>query len=68
MRLEDLADFSSEWVEPISSSYRGWTIYELPPNGQGMAALEMLNIMGKFTPDQNRPCRHGPNFINKLKP
>ncbi|HET9791883.1 MAG TPA: gamma-glutamyltransferase [Candidatus Angelobacter sp.] len=56
MRLEDLADFSSEWVEPISSTYRGWTIYELPPNGQGMAALEMLNIMGKFTPDQNGPA------------
>lgn len=55
MRLEDLADFSSEWVEPISSTYRGWTIYELPPNGQGMAALEMLNIMAKFTPDQNGP-------------
>jgi gamma-glutamyltranspeptidase / glutathione hydrolase len=56
MRLEDLADFSSEWVEPISSTYRGWTIYELPPNGQGMAALEMLNIMAKFTPDQNGPA------------
>jgi gamma-glutamyltranspeptidase/glutathione hydrolase len=42
---EDLAEFSPEWVEPISSTYRGWTVYELPPNGQGMAALEMLNIM-----------------------
>ena len=56
MRLEDLAEFSSEWVEPISSSYRGWTIYELPPNGQGMAALEMLNIMSTFTPDQSGPA------------
>jgi len=45
MSAEDLAQFSPEWVEPISSTYRGWTIYELPPNGQGMAALEMLNIM-----------------------
>ena len=45
MAAADLADFSPEWVEPISSTYRGWTIYELPPNGQGMAALEMLNIM-----------------------
>ena len=42
---EDLAEFSAEWVDPISTSYRGWSIYELPPNGQGMAALEMLNIM-----------------------
>ena len=56
LRLEDLAEFSSEWVEPISSNYRGWTIYELPPNGQGMAALEMLNIMATFNPDQNGPA------------
>lgn len=55
MRLNDLADFSSEWVEPLSTDYRGWTIYELPPNGQGMAALEMLNIMGTFTPDSAGP-------------
>jgi gamma-glutamyltranspeptidase/glutathione hydrolase len=41
----DLAAFSPEWVKPISSDYRGWRVYELPPNGQGMAALEMLNIM-----------------------
>jgi gamma-glutamyltranspeptidase/glutathione hydrolase len=41
----DLANFQPEWVEPVSTTYRGWTIYELPPNGQGMAALEMLNIM-----------------------
>src|SRR5678816_3749288 len=37
--------FQPEWVEPVSTNYRGWTVYELPPNGQGMAALEMLNIM-----------------------
>jgi gamma-glutamyltranspeptidase len=45
MSAADLADFKPEWVEPISTTYRGWTVYELPPNGQGMAALEMLNIM-----------------------
>jgi gamma-glutamyltranspeptidase / glutathione hydrolase len=45
MAAEDLASFSSEWVQPISIEYRGWRVYELPPNGQGMAALEMLNIM-----------------------
>ncbi len=45
MTAADLASFSSEWVKPISSDYRGWRVYELPPNGQGMAALEMLNIM-----------------------
>ena len=55
MQLEDLADFSAEWVEPISIDYRGWKIYELPPNGQGMAALEMLNIMSTFQPDAGGP-------------
>ena len=47
----DLAQFSSEWVDPISIDYRGWKVYELPPNGQGMAALEMLNIMATAQPD-----------------
>src|SRR6266404_7707050 len=42
---EDLSKFSAEWVEPISTTYRDWTVYELPPNGQGLAALEMLNIL-----------------------
>src|SRR5690242_7045300 len=45
MTAEDLASFSSEWVSPVSIDYRGWKVYELPPNGQGMGALEMLNIM-----------------------
>jgi gamma-glutamyltranspeptidase / glutathione hydrolase len=45
MTAEDLASFSAEWVLPISIDYRGWRVYEMPPNGQGMAALEMLNIM-----------------------
>ncbi len=48
MGAQDLAEYSSEWVEPISTTYRDWTVYELPPNGQGLAALEMLNIMEKF--------------------
>jgi gamma-glutamyltranspeptidase/glutathione hydrolase len=48
MTAQDLAEYSSEFVEPISTTYRDWTIYEIPPNGQGMAALEMLNIMETF--------------------
>src|SRR6266851_4727971 len=48
MTAQDLSEYSSEFVEPISTSYRDWTIYELPPNGQGIAALEMLNIMETF--------------------
>src|SRR5688572_8195143 len=48
LTAEDLASFESEWVEPVASTYRGWKVYELPPNGQGMAALEMLNLMERF--------------------
>lgn len=55
MAADDLAEFSPEWVEPISSTYRDWTVYELPPNGQGMAALEMLNIMETSPPSPDGP-------------
>ena len=55
MTAKDLSEYSAEWVEPISTKYRDWTVYELPPNGDGMAALEMLNIM-----DQSEPSTDGP--------
>lgn len=48
MTAADLADFQPQWVQPISTTYRGWTIFELPPNSQGIAALSMLNIMEQF--------------------
>ena len=48
MTEADLAYQRSDWVEPISTTYKGHRIYELPPNGQGMAALEMLNILEGF--------------------
>jgi gamma-glutamyltranspeptidase/glutathione hydrolase len=48
MAPEDLADFRPEWVEPISTTYRGWTVYEIPPNTQGIAALMMLDLMEQF--------------------
>jgi gamma-glutamyltranspeptidase / glutathione hydrolase len=48
MTAQDMAEFSAEWVEPLSTTYRDWTVYEMPPNGQGMAALMMLNIMETF--------------------
>lgn len=48
MTAEDLERFEPEWVEPISTTYRGWTVYEMPPNGHGLAALSMLNIMEQF--------------------
>src|SRR5205809_4548386 len=45
---EDFAEFEPEWVEPLTTTYRGWQVYELPPNGQGVAALLMLNILEEF--------------------
>jgi len=48
LTAKDFSDYSSEWVEPISTTYRGWTVYEMPPNGQGIGALEMLNLMERF--------------------
>jgi gamma-glutamyltranspeptidase/glutathione hydrolase len=55
MTKEDLACFSAEWVDPICVDYRGWKVYELPPNGQGMAALEMLNLMETTPPVTDGP-------------
>ena len=48
LRPEDLSQFEAEWVQPIATRYRDWTVYELPPNGQGIAVLEMLNLMERF--------------------
>jgi len=48
MTLADLKDYKPEWVDPISTTYRGWNVYELPPNTQGIAALMMLNIMERY--------------------
>lgn len=45
LAYEDLAAHTSNWVEPVSINYRGYDIWELPPNGQGTAALQMLNIL-----------------------
>jgi gamma-glutamyltranspeptidase / glutathione hydrolase len=59
--LADLEEFRPEWVEPLSTKYRGWTVYELPPNGQGIAALEMLNLMERFP-----LAEYGPNSAKAL--
>jgi gamma-glutamyltranspeptidase / glutathione hydrolase len=50
MSLNDLAEFAPEWVEPISTNYHGFDVFELPPPGQGFAALEMLNILEVCAP------------------
>jgi len=48
LQAADLAEYRPEWVQPISTTYRGWTVYEIPPSGQGIAALMMLNLMEDF--------------------
>ena len=55
MTPQDLAEYAAEWVQPVDSTYHGWQISELPPNGDGFAALEMLNIMEQFDPDPAGP-------------
>jgi len=45
LRFDDLAAHSSEWVTPVATNYRGWDVFELPPSGQGIAALQILNIL-----------------------
>ena len=59
LSYDDLADHKSEWVDPVSANYRGYDIWQLPPNGQGIAVLQILNIlegfdiasMGLYSPD-----------------
>ena len=48
LTYEDLSGFHSEWVSPVSTNYRGYDVWELPPNGQGIAALQILNILENF--------------------
>jgi gamma-glutamyltranspeptidase/glutathione hydrolase len=45
---EDFEEYDSVWVEPLATEYRGWKVFQLPPNGQGIGTLEMLNIMSNF--------------------
>ena len=48
LTVEDLASHQGEWVEPVSTTYRGHEVFELPPNGQGIAALQMLNVLEAY--------------------
>lgn len=60
LSMNDLATHHSEWVNPVSINYRGYDIWELPPNGQGITALQMLNILKgfDFSPDEYGTARH----------
>ena len=48
LSIEDLANFIPEWIDPVSINYRGYDVWELPPNGQGIAALQILNILENY--------------------
>ncbi len=48
LSYEDMAEFEAEWVKPVSVNYRGYDIWEIPPNGQGITVLQMLNILEKY--------------------
>ena len=48
LSLRDFAEHTSDWLDPVSTTYRGYTVWELPPNGQGIAALQMLNLLEGF--------------------
>jgi gamma-glutamyltranspeptidase/glutathione hydrolase len=48
LNQQDMINHTSDWVEPVSTNYRGYNVWELPPNGQGIAALQILNILEKF--------------------
>lgn len=65
----DLAAHHSEWVEPVSVNYRGYDVWELPPNGQGIAALQMLNILEGFAfrPEDFLSAEHIHRFAETKK-
>ena len=48
LSYQDLSSHTSEWVEPVSANYRGYDVWELPPNGQGIAALQILNVLEHY--------------------
>jgi gamma-glutamyltranspeptidase/glutathione hydrolase len=62
---QDFKDHKTTWVEPISTDYRGYTIYELPPNGQGLVALEMLNILEGYDIGHLKP-NNSPEYLHLL--
>src|SRR5216117_4603428 len=64
LRKADFEKHTSTWVEPVSTSYRGYDVFELPPNGQGIAALQMLNILEGF--DLRAMGRNSPETLHTM--
>jgi gamma-glutamyltranspeptidase/glutathione hydrolase len=64
IRYDDLAEHTSTWVDPLSTNYRGYDVWELPPNGQGIAVLQMLNILEGF--DLGRMEHNGAEYLHLL--
>ncbi len=62
--LRDFAEHRGEWVEPVSTNYRGYDVWELPPNGQGIAALQMLNLLEPY--DLKALGPHHPEYLHLL--
>lgn len=62
LSYQDMAAHYSEWVEPVSTNYRGYDVWELPPNGQGIAALQILNIMELY--DLESMGRDSPEYVH----
>ena len=62
--LADFAEHANEWVEPVSTNYRGYDVWELPPNGQGIAALQMLNLLEAY--DLKSLGRGSPEYLHLL--
>jgi gamma-glutamyltranspeptidase/glutathione hydrolase len=64
LRKIDFEKHASTWVEPVSTNYRGYDVFELPPNGQGIATLEMLNILEEF--DLDALGRNSPEVLHLM--
>jgi len=64
LAAKDLAEHQSEWVAPVATNYRGYDVWELPPNGQGIAALQMLNILEGY--DLGALSLSDPNYLHLL--
>src|SRR5205814_3192212 len=64
LRKADFEKHTSTWVEPVSTNYRGYDVFELPPNGQGIATLQILNILEGF--DLRSMGRNSPDTLHTM--